>query len=487
MKKTRIIAALLAAQALFVSCGSTAGTEGTNDSTANDSDTTPVTEEVITAEKKLGKRDYGGKTFTILGREYAKLGNLPSYEFDTESENGDIINDTVYQRNRAVEDLLNVKITAIQNTGGVTAIENSQMAGDGAYNLIWQHVNDMSSLFQKGLLSDYNEMPDIDITKEWWNQLATESLTINGRCYLQMNYIPFTGILLSHSLYFNKKIAEDNTVGDIYSLIRDDKWDFDTFASLVKLVSSDVDGNGVYDENDKYGLLCSHGTSGIAFPVAMGTKPINVHADGSFELTMNTERNQSILEKLVSLTTDNSVYLLTDYSRENELAVMFSNGKSLFYSGFLTDSYQFFRDMDNDFGLIPFPKYDNTQKNYITTVTGGTGLLGIPKYLEDREMTGAVIEALAIESLNRVYPVIFETVFDNKLLRDDESREMFDLIMDGLEIDFGRTFKYAAYSDLIPDLVAKGSTDLSSAAAAQENAAREHYQTIIDLFFQSEE
>ena len=98
-------------------------------------------------------------------------------------------------------------------------------------------------------------------------------------------------------------------------------------------------------------------------------------------------------------------------------------------------------------------------------------------------MVGAVTEALAIESYNYVYPAIYETVFNEKLLRDDESREMFDILMNGLEIDFGRTFKYTAYSDLIGDLVAKGSTDLASSAAALEPAAEKHYSDVIELFY----
>lgn len=199
---------------------------------------------------------------------------------------------------------------------------------------------------------------------------------------------------------------------------------------------------------------------------------------------MPNERNQNILEKIIKLTSSNSTYMITDFSLENNLAKMFAEGKSLFYSGFLTDSYQFFRNIEDDFGLLPFPKYDSSQENYITTVTGGTGLLGIPQFVTDSKMVGTVTEALAIESYNYVYPAIYETVFNEKLLRDEESKEMFDILMEGLEIDFGRTFKYTAYSDLLADLVAKGSTDLSSSAAALADAAKQHYSKVLKVFYE---
>lgn len=484
MKFSRAVTLLLAA-ALLSSCGA----QNTDASTEENTTAPQATEEVTTelgSLAELGKQDFGGAEFSILGREYAKLGTLPSIEFVVEEENGDLINDTIFKRNQIVEDQFNVVIKATQCAQGQanTVIEQSQMAGDGEYDLVWAHVNDMSTMVQKDLLSDYNGMPYIDITKPWWNQLATDSLTVNGKCFLQMNYIPFTGVMLSHCLYFNKATAEDYSLENIYELVRGDKWTFDTFASLAKKVSEDVDGNNVFDDNDSYGLICSHGTTGGAMSIAMGTKVLKIAGDGSFELKLLSDRNQSIIEKLVALTTDGCTYMITDYKLENDLAKMFAEGKGLFYSGFLTDSYQFFRDMNDDFGLLPFPKYDEAQEHYITTVTGGTGLLGIPKVVKDPDMVGFVTEALAIESYKYVYPAIYETVFTQKLLRDDESQEMFDILMEGLEIDFGRTFKYTAYADLMPDLIVDGSTELASSCATYEADAAAHYEKMIALYYE---
>ena len=194
------------------------------------------------------------------------------------------------------------------------------------------------------------------------------------------------------------------------------------------------------------------------------------------------DRNQSILESIVSLTQTPSSWLITDYSKENDLAKMFAAGQGLFYSGFLTDAYQFFRDMEQDYGLVVFPKWEASDEQYITTVTGGTGLLGIPKVVANADRTGQITEALAIESYYDVYPAVFETVINGKLLRDEDSQKMFRLLMDGLEINFARTYKHAGYNDLFPDLVAAGSTDLSSKTTAQGKAATKHYENVLASF-----
>lgn len=484
MKHTNKSAFPLACILLLCACGTekTETTDATD--TATDRTAVPVTEkeEPDSAKELLGTYDFGGEVYRILGREYAKLGNMPSYEFDTELENGDIINDTIYTRNRTVEELYNVVITAEQVPDVTPVLTKSQMANDCAYDLVWAHIVGMSGVAAKGLLSNFYDIPVIDLTAPWWNQLATESLTVNDRCYLQMNYIPFTGVLLSHCLYFNKAIAADYDIAELYTLVSDNQWTFDTFSEISKRVSGDLDGSGDLDEKDLYGLLCSHGTSGAAFSVAMGTKAIRINDDNTVTLTMLSDKNQSILDKIVDLTRDPSTYMITDYAKENELAIKFAAGEALFYSGFMSDSYQFFRDMEDDWGMLPFPKYDESQAQYITTVTGGTGLLGIPKLVKNEELVGVVTEALAIESLYNIYPAVYETVFEDKLMRDENSLLMFELLLNGLEIDFGRTFKNAAYTDMMCDLVAKGSTDLASTEKKLAKAAQKHYESILAFY-----
>lgn len=471
--------------AALLSCGESAAETPASGSASADTaaeETAAETTTALSAASVLPSADYGGRTFMILGREYAKLGDLPSYEFTVESETGDLINDVIFQRNMAVEERYNVKIASSQGDAS-SLIPKSVMSGDDAYQLAWAHVSTMSGLVLKGSLADYYTVPNIDITQPWWNQLATDSLTVNGRCYLQMNYIPFTGVLLSHCLYYDQKLATDYGVSDLYGMVNGGTWTFDRFDTEARKVSADLNGDGVYDASDLYGIIASHGTSAVAMGVAMGVVPVDVHDDGSFTLTMGGEKNQKILEMVNTLMHSDCAYLITDYSKENDIAKMFAAGQGLFYSGFLTDSYQFFRDKTDDYGLLPFPKYDEAQEKYITTVTGGTGLLGVPLGQSDFAFTGMITEALAIESLSRVYPAVYETVVEEKLLRDEDSKKMFDILMDGMAIDFGRTFKDAAYSDLLGDLCVKNSNDLASAEAKAAKSAEKQYRKVLDVFY----
>lgn len=480
-----IAAALLTASLASCSDNSVPSSETAATGTEITPAETETADTAVYSKNVLPERDFGGAEYHIMGREYAKLGDLPSYEFTTDSENGDLINDTIFKRCSIVEEQYHVDITCetYATDKSVAALEQSQLAGDTAFDLVWSHINSMGAMVQKSLLSNYYDIPFIDITAPWWNQLATESLTVNDRCYLQMNYIPFTGVMLSHCLYFNKDIAAQYDISGLYDRVLDNTWTFDAFAETVKTVSSDVNGDGVYDSEDLFGLLGSHGTIGVAMGVAMDVKAVEIADDGSFTLGLATDRNQSLFDRIADIVETDSVYMITDYTLENDLARMFAADRGLYYSGFLTDSYQFFRDMKSDYGLLPFPKADETQPSYITTITGGTGLLGIPLVLADEEKTGLITEALAIESYRLVYPAIYETVFEDKLLRDEESAKMFDILMQGLEIDFGRTFKQADYVDLFGELLVKKQRTLISSAEKLQKKTETHFKKIIDLYF----
>ncbi len=473
---------LLLIALLLTGCNS--GTTS-NETEASTDTAAPVETETETQIQRsadlLPAADFGGVDYVIIGRDYAKLGELPGMEFVVEELNGDVINDTIYKRNQTVEENFNVKITATTGSAG-SLVKTSVTAGDGAYDLSWAHVNDMSGLSLGGYLANYYDVPHIDLHGEWWNQLATESLTLNGKCFLQMNYIPFTGVMLSHVLFFNMDMVTEYGLTSPYQYVNENNWTFDTFRTMVETVSVDENGDGAQDAGDTYGLLSSHGTSGAAFAIGMGVQPVTFDKDGNFSLSLLSDRNQSILDEIVSLTHTPASWLITDYSKENDLARMFAAGQGLFYSGFLTDAYQFFRDMEEDYGLMVFPKWEADDELYITTVTGGTGLLGIPKVTADMARTGQITEALAIESYHDVYPAVFETVVNSKLLRDEDSQKMFRLLMDGLEISFARTYKYGAYTDLFCDLTAANSTDLASKEAAQTGAAQKHYEDVVASF-----
>ena len=96
------------------------------------------------------------------------------------------------------------------------------------------------------------------------------------------------------------------------------------------------------------------------------------------------------------------------------------------------------RTMDQDFGIIPPPKFDENQSNYYVTVdTWCASPVSVPITVKDKEITGLILETLAYESRYLLLPAYYDVQLKTKLARDDESSAMIDIILNNRLYDLG--------------------------------------------------
>ena len=107
MKKKRFALTVLLAMLITASCGG-----GETTAEAPETTGTPAAPDVTEAvtvglSDDLGAWDFGGDTFDMLTREYVLIhANLNATETD-----GDVLNDTIYERNRRLEQRFNFTFT----------------------------------------------------------------------------------------------------------------------------------------------------------------------------------------------------------------------------------------------------------------------------------------------------------------------------------------------------------------------------------------
>ena len=143
-----------------------------------------------------------------------------------------------------------------------------------------------------------------------------------------------------------------------------------------------------------------------------------------------------------------------------------------------TDTY---REIRFNYGVLPYPKYDESQENYKTTVLNNHSVVTIPIDSKDRECAAAICEALAYESWKSVTPAYFETALKVKYARDNDSSQMFDIIREGASFDFG--YIYTASLDGINDvfrdtILSRGSW--ASKIASIEGASKEKLASLVE-------
>ena len=127
------------------------------------------------------------------------------------------------------------------------------------------------------------------------------------------------------------------------------------------------------------------------------------------------------------------------------------------------------RDMKDDFGVVPFPKYDETQERYYTRVIDGW-LHVVPSTSADPEFTSAIMEALASETAKNVFPEYYNKLLTQKILRDEESIEMMELIRANRVMDLGDVPLYEDIRNRYNSIIESKSTSIESFSVSMKES-----------------
>ena len=453
MKRKLIAYTLLISLLAAVSC------KGETPDTPRDStDTTSAPEETTESlYTDLGEHDFGGRKFTIV-YSADQLGSF--WPYDAEAENGDIVNDAVYKRNRTVEEEYKVDID-YHSTGGVNsevgeAFLQSILAGDNEFDLALTHMfSGVNPLISSKALYNFNDLPVVDFDKPWWAQHLRDTLEVDGILLLHSSDLVYK---FNDCIYFNRGIMEDNNLdADLYELVKEGKWTWDKLISMAKSVSNDLNGDGKYDENDMYGLaLVPNEAEDSNWVYANGLTIASVE-DGRISMTnVKSERMKSVVDFMDEFVNNgNHVYISGAKSLQD--AKVFLDGHSLFMEN-LTLILPEMRDSKIDFGIVPLPKYDESQTDYRSMAT--TQMMALPATLDDPEFTGVILEALSMESYRTLNPAVYEISMTGKYLRDEESYKMYQIIQNSGIYDFN--WNYGAgncFALMMRDMVRKKSAD----------------------------
>ena len=138
-----------------------------------------------------------------------------------------------------------------------------------------------------------------------------------------------------------------------------------------------------------------------------------------------------------------------------------------------------------DFGYLPFPKYDDTQEDYYSNTFGG--LISIPNTVKDIERTGTIIEALSAASNKYMKDAFIEQYIEGKVLRDDESVEIYRMMRDNAvyELSFyidpsGQCGSYYG------TLMSENAPEISSHYASIEGAIKKGYEDLYKMVADNE-
>lgn len=473
-----VLLAVLTIIALFSACGGGSGGGESNESGITTTATADAGGETAESTRAMhgvpDTLDFDGGEYRIL---IPILWQGYAYYFFAEELNGDVMNDALFDRQRTVEEALNIKMAKIE-VGSIidvpAAVQKAVLAGEDAYDCALFHcISGISDAASNGYLYNLDTLPHIDMAAEWWNTEQMGVLRLGKKTYYAVNdYM----IPCPYLINFNRDMVKDYGLDDPYELTFAGEWLLDDFAEMCRAVSGDADGSGTYDINDRYGVTGSDASLYISFVPGAGQFMTDRDADGKVQMALNTERMVKLVELFAGLMTENCV--MYPFNKELNL----DTGRLLFELGSLSTA-EVMREYDVAIGFLPFPKYDESQDDYHTLDWGG--LMAVPLTIGNPELVGAAMELMAYEAENGVIPTYYGTVLSGKMARDENAERVLDILFDTICYEIGGNyFGFAAgFGDLfytLPRLsLEKKSTDFASWYSAREATA----VGVIDKFY----
>ena len=357
-------------------------------------------------------------------------------------------------------------------------MQKTVLAGSPDYDLALTHcATSIVSYPKEGIVLDWNALPGVDLDKPYWNQSVRENFEVDGILpFMSSDYI----LPDVNSVFFNTKLIADNALDDPYDLVLSGKWTWTKLREMAKVAAQDLNGDSVMDDQDQYGFVCERGWQTSSVPISCGQQFFAADAVGIPELAMNNEKSQNILEMFTALLWNDGSSFSWEYKAEydpnngGKPPVDFGSGRSMFYLTPLSLAVSF-RDAEVDYGILPLPKYDETQKDYLTL--NWAGFMCVPASAGDPELVGLVTELLASESCRTVIPAFYDVLLGEKVARDEKAKETLDIIFENDIYDLGVNL---GYYGLFCDQLKDSSPDNSAFIAKKLNAVNKDISDYVD-------
>ncbi|MBQ2708952.1 MAG: hypothetical protein IJF67_11860 [Clostridia bacterium] len=426
-----LLVCLMAAQAL-ASCGE--DTPAAADTTAAPVETT----EAAPTYNLPAKENNGGRTFTILGA------GKRSERYDAE-QTGDVVDDAVYKRNMLTEEHLGIDIEVVEKDSGwqvanqySAEITSVVLAGDDTYDLVTGAMTVIPKLAMTGNFVNVLEL-DIDLTNPWWISDLEETAAVNGKLYSLVGDLSLTVYRTAAVIFSNNRLQAEYKLGNFYDLVREGKWTVDAMLSASKDITRDLNGDGEIVREDDQIAWMGHFTPFCSLQVSTQIDLLQ-HEGDSLAFVGLDERLVTLYEKFMSAVTDGTL-MMKNAEGYDIWAVPFMEDRNLFQISTL-NSTTYFRDMESDFAILPLPKFDEAQEDYILDVSQSTVLWAVPVTASDYELTAKFCEVFAHYSKEHMIPAYYETTLQEKFSRDADTAEMLEIIRSGIRLTLDGYLSY---------------------------------------------
>jgi ABC-type glycerol-3-phosphate transport system substrate-binding protein len=408
----------------------------------------------------------------------------------TDEITGERVNDAQNSMKLAMEERFGTTLSEtftgdIWSTNYITRLVSS---GDDSFDVCYSLDLYAPGYIVADVVTPYTDVEYIDLSRVYWDQSILKCMTVNGTPYCAFGAYDLSYYDFTHSIVFNKDLVADYGLENPYVLVRDGSWNVDKFFTLAKTVLSDLDGAGqMKRKTDSWGFISEPKQVLPCFGISSGELSINKdEKDLPYLNIVGNDRFYSVFDKVYNIMWDGGIWCNDqagiDYWKET--AAMFGESRVLFVDEIFYRLNEL-RDVEVDFGIVPYPLFDDTQAEYYSRVEAGARIGMIPITNKHPEYAGALLEAMASYGYQNLIPEYYEVALKRRTSRDSESSEMLDLIFATRRYDLGDTWWCNELRDgLFKNMFAEDDRDLASGIASKEKIINKTLSKVIEKLSQ---
>ncbi len=443
--------------------------------------------------------DFGGAEINIAMRDDAR------YYSELKVDDGatTVVSDAIFVRNKELEARLNVKMNIIlcdndnAGNGGVGhgpwyKVSQAVSSGSDTYDVAMGSSASAMAFALQGQYRNLRNIENLNLSKEYWAQGMIENMTVADTTFFTTGSLSTYLYDSAFVVYFNKNLSEEYDIKSdyVYETVMNGEWTLDKMMELTKNVYSDKNGNNIADDGDIYGfgLQVTSATDGFFSSCDI---PCTEIVDNKIVFSVNMHKLSTVVDKLKTFlwSSDATVALAEGPSYVTSsiyyLDQQFANDEIMFVTDWLySTSTETMRNMQSDFGVLPYPKYDLDQKEYYTYAHDKMTIVGVPLTVSDADssMIGAFLEVMASGGQNTVMPAYYEKTLTARNIRDPQSVETMNIIVRNISNDRIWQLYSNVNTHLLRNQVWYNYDTLASTYQSKYKEANTKLETVYDSF-----
>ncbi|MBO5293748.1 MAG: hypothetical protein J6B71_00660 [Clostridia bacterium] len=411
----------------------------------SEQDTTDLADQVLPASKA----EYVGKEFKIIYRD------AYSYEWEyVEEDAGATINDAIFERNSAVEDRYDIWLAyhpvanASFENDFLSPIKTSVLSGDNTFQLAAGYEYRLAYNSTLGDFLDWHQISNVDLEADWWDGNFAKAAAYRDRAYVMTGSLSLSHLYSSACVFFNQDFVNarlDGGSAEIFDLVESGNWTLEAFETYITQFTADDDGIDGMTKDDSYGYATNTYTAVDAFLFCSDISVSGRTEDGTVKLYGAGEKLgnlATILHRIIN--TSGKTYKQDGEDAEIDQSIgMMLRGKTAFTTANLKNASEL-RTTEINYGILPYPKYDASQKKYYSITMDYSSAFAIPRTAgEDIDFVGAITEAMAFYSHEYVRDALYSTVLKYRDAKDADSSKCIDIILENPRYDFAYIYAFA--------------------------------------------